>query len=234
MKKKCVFVIGTDTGAGKTVLSLLLMHYFYHKGQTPFYIKPFQTGCDCPTHPDSDARLVYASLPPLQNKAPDASVIYCLKNAKAPCFAAKDQHTEIDMDKVYTFIQEKCDRYHFVIIEAAGGIFVPVTETTQIIDMVKTTGAFPVIAARAGLGTINHSLLTLDALKTRGIQKPGLVFIQQPDDPTPSDMIRENMDAVTRFSGVTVAGVIPPLQDFNHPDPALFEMFDRLFTASEG
>lgn len=206
------------------------MHYFYHKGLSPFYIKPFQTGCDTPGHPDSDARFIYESLPRLRGKSPGDSVIYCLKNPKAPLFAAKDQHTAIDLSKVYGFIQEKRNQYDPVIIEAAGGIFVPVTEDTLIMDLVRRTGAFPVIAARAGLGTINHTLLTIDALKTRGITRPGLVFMQSPQTPAPPGMVRENMDAVALFSGVTVAGEIPPITDFTQPDPALFTIFDRLFS----
>lgn len=232
MKNQKIFVIGTDTGAGKTVLSLLLMHYFYRTGRQPFYIKPFQTGCHGPDHPDSDAGMVYSSVPQLRNTSPGDSMIYCLESAKAPFIAARDQGTTIDLDKVYAFIEDKCDRHDPVVIEAAGGIYVPVTENTLIIDMVKQTNAFPMIAARAGLGTINHTLLTLEALKSRGITQPGLVFITQPHDTTPETMIRENMEAVARFSGVTVAGVIPPIEDFSHPDPALFAVFDKLF--SEG
>lgn len=205
------------------------MHYFASKGDNPFYIKPFQTGCSHPGDTDSDAAFVYRSLPALENRNPADSIIYCLETAKAPLFAARDQQVTLDMQRVYSFIREKHARETTTIVEGAGGLFVPVTETTSMADMIRETGAFPLIAARAGLGTINHCLLTIEALKKRGIDHPGLVFIQQPDDPTPPEMVRENMEAVTLLSGVPVAGVIPPIRDFSHPDPAIFTIFDHIF-----
>ena len=91
-----IFVVGTDTGIGKTVLSLLLMQFFYARGYTPFYLKPAQTGCVDPYDIDSDARFIYQHVKPLNRKDPADSVVYCFKNPKAPYFAARDEGEEID------------------------------------------------------------------------------------------------------------------------------------------
>ena len=91
---KRYFVLGTDTGVGKTVLSLLLMRFCYQRGDRPFYIKPLQTGCRSPYDTDSDARFVYEHVEALKGKDPAESVIYCFKNPKAPYFAARDEGKE--------------------------------------------------------------------------------------------------------------------------------------------
>jgi dethiobiotin synthetase len=226
--KPFFFVVGTGTGVGKTLLSLLLMHYLFKTGRRPFYLKPFQTGCDHARDTDSDARLIYQSLPQLAGKDPGESILHCLKSPKAPLFAARDQHVVIDTGQILEHIRTLSTRHDPLIVEAAGGVFVPVTETTLIIDLVEASGARPLVAAPAGLGTINHTLLTLDALARRGLTRPGLVFVRPPGDTTDPTMIRENMDAVTMFSGVTAAGLIPPITDFTRPAPEVLAVIERL------
>jgi len=102
-----IFIVGTDTGAGKTVLSLLLMQYFYGKGRSPFYLKPIQTGCENPYDTDSDACFIYHHLKPLGDKDPAESVIYCFRNPKAPYFAARDEGKEIHIKKILEVAAEK-------------------------------------------------------------------------------------------------------------------------------
>lgn len=206
------FILGTDTGVGKTVLSLLFMKHFAMAGKKPFYIKPFQTGCANALAQDSDARFIYGNLPELQNSNPAESVIYCLPEPKAPLFAARDAGFVLDMETIYRFIQKKTETFEPLVIEAAGGVFVPVTEKLRIIDIVKTTSARAVLAARAGLGTINHTLLSVEALKSRGIGEISVVFIDQTG--TDQGMILENIEAVESFGGVRVSGVIGNIHDF--------------------
>ncbi|GAB6097511.1 dethiobiotin synthase [Desulfatiferula olefinivorans] len=228
MDKPFYCVIGTGTGVGKTLLSLLLMHYFFKAGRRPFYLKPFQTGCAHARDTDSDARLIYESLPQLAGSDPGDSIIHCLKSAKAPLFAARDQNIVIDTQEVLDRIRTRSARHDPLIVEAAGGIFVPVTETELILDLIEAAGARPLLVAQAGLGTINHTLLTLDALLRRKTPRPGLVFVSPPGDTTDPGMIRENMAAVTMFSDVPVAGLIPPIADFTRPEPGVFPIIERL------
>lgn len=209
------FILGTDTGVGKTVLSLLFMKYFFLNGENPFYFKPFQTGCTTPLSPDSDARFIYENTRELHGKDPAESVLYCFSQPKAPYFAAKDAEKSVDPRKVHGFIREKEAVHKTLIIEAAGGVFVPVARGCRIIDLIEDAKATPVIAARAGLGTINHTLLTIHALKMKGYEKPAVVFIDREN--TDPAMIRENMDAVEEFSGIRVSGTIGRLTDFAKP-----------------
>lgn len=228
MDKPFFFVVGTGTGVGKTLVSLLLMHYFFKAGCRPFYLKPFQTGCDGARDTDSDARLIYESLPPLAGNDPGESIIHCLKSPKAPLFAARDQNVVIDTGEVLDRIRTFSALHDPLIVEAAGGLYVPVTDRSLIIDLVEASGARPLVVAQAGLGTINHTLLTIGALTRRDMPRPGLVFVTPPGDTTDPSMIKENMEAVTMFSGVPVAGLIPPIADFTRPDPSVFPVIERL------
>lgn len=221
MKARVFFIAGTDTGAGKTVLSLLFMHYFLMKGENPFYIKPFQTGCADPRSKGSDAQFIYDNIPSLRGRDPGDSVLYCFRQAKAPYFAARDENTTIDPEKFHGFIKEKQKHHTILIVEAAGGLFVPVTEKLMIIDLIQSVDAFPVVAARAGLGTINHTLLTLEALKHRGFDRPGLVFMDTEN--TDTRMIRENVEAVGNRIDARVAGVIGHLPDFSNPPAKILD-----------
>ena len=155
------FVIGTDTGVGKSVVSLLLMRHFYDQGLRPFYLKPFQTGCVNPYDADSDARFVYSHVDALRGGDPAESVVYCFPEPKAPFFAARSAQQYIDISLPQAVFSEKRLEYAPVVLEAAGGLMVPITETDLMIDIVAATDARPVLVARAGLGTINHTLLSL-------------------------------------------------------------------------
>jgi dethiobiotin synthetase len=227
-----IFVIGTDTGVGKTVLSLLLMRYFYDEGFSPFYFKPLQTGCRDPYDTDSDAKFIYDNIEELKDRDPAGSVGFCYRNPKAPYFAARDEGRQVDWKTLPGTLQEKRSRFSPLVVEAAGGIFVPVDGESLVIDTIPSMGAQPLIAARAGLGTINHTLLTIAALERRNIEPLGVVFLDSAEPATPLDMIEENREAIRRFSRVEVAGVVGRISDFRHPPPECFDGLKKLFARS--
>ena len=230
MKKQTdeIFVVGTDTGVGKTVLSLLLMQFFYANGCMPFYIKPIQTGCSDPYDKDSDARFIYKHVKQLTKKDPSDSIVYCFREPKAPYFASRNDGKNIVLRTIQDALYKKSRIYSPVIMEAAGGLLVPVNENTLMIDLIKITGAKPIIAARAGLGTINHTLLTIEALYRRDIQSAGVVFIDAEEKPAPQDMISENIEAVESFSGIKVAGAISRIKDFSNPEKQCYQPIERI------
>ncbi len=223
-----LFIIGTDTGVGKTVLSLLFMQYLFLQQYKPFYIKPFQSGCRNPYDNDSDARFIYRHTKHLNKKDPADSVIYCLNDPKAPWFASRNQGISIEPLKVKKIVAEKSNDYSPLVIEAAGGIFVPVNDQTLIIDILIMTKATPIIAARAGLGTINHTLLTIDALKQKGLKPAGVFLIDTGSKQTPTEMIKENIEAIETFSDISVAGVIGHIKDFSNPEKSCYQPIRQL------
>jgi len=225
-----LFIVGTDTGVGKTVLSLALMQYLYARNHKPCYLKPAQTGCRDPYDTDSDAQFVYRYVGELKGKDCADAVIYCFKEAKAPYFAARDEGKSIDTEFLLQEIKHRGEGCSPLVIEAAGGLMVPLSEETMMIDLVAKTGTKPIIAARAGLGTINHTLLTVEALKNRGIAPLGIIMIDAEKPQTNSRMIEENRETITTASGIPVAGVIPRIVNFLQPLVYLFPIFDRLFS----
>ena len=222
------YIVGTDTGVGKTVFSMLMMQYFFRKGYVPFYLKPFQTGCKNVYDTDSDAKFVYEHTNELKNKDPKKSVIYCYKNPKAPYFAARDEDKKISINKFFDVVNEKEKVYNPMVIEAAGGLFVPISDKIMVIDTIKKTGAKPVLVARAGLGTINHTLLSVDALFKRNIEPAGIIFIDKETDPTSDEMINDNIEAVNRYSGLSVNGVIKKITDFSNPSESYYNLIDSI------
>ena len=232
LKKKTdnIFVVGTDTGVGKTVLSLLLVQFFYAKDYTPFYIKPIQTGCSDPYDKNSDSRFIYQHVSQLTKKDPADSVVYCFREPKAPYFASRNEGKHIDVTAIKDTLDNKTRIYSPVIMEAAGGLLVPVNEKTLMIDLIKITEARPIIAARAGLGTINHTLLTIEALHKRDIQPAGIVFIDAGEKPAPQNMISENIEAIESYSSIKVAGVIGRIKDFSNPEKQCYQTIEKIYS----
>lgn len=221
-----IVVVGTDTGVGKTVLSLLLMQFFEARGYQPFYVKPFQTGCKKATEEGSDAAFVYRHLASLKDKDPTSSVLHCFPNPKAPYFAARDENRDIDVTCLENFITKKNRTYSPLIVEAAGGLLVPVRKDVLFADIIRKTHARVVLAARAGLGTINHTLLSLEALRSRDIQPAGIIFLDS--EGTAPDLIEENREAIRQFGKIAVAGVISRIANFADPPKTCYEPLQKL------
>lgn len=200
-----ICITGTDTDVGKSVLSLLVMKILRASGFNPLYLKPFQTGCHSPAHPYSDPSFVLTLLG--GGDEPKDSVLYCFREAKAPYFAARDAGKRIDPAAFKAFIAEKRAKGRPLVVEGAGGALVPVTERLSVIDLFAEENFVHVVAARAGLGTINHTLLTLEAMANRGITQPFVVFLDR-DGSTEPVMIAEHMEAVARITGIRPVAAI--------------------------
>jgi dethiobiotin synthetase len=224
-----LFVVGTDTGVGKTVLALLMMQFFFARGYSPFYLKPVQTGCKDANDAGSDARFIYRHVEPLRGKEPAESLIYCFNNPKAPLYAAREEGQSIDLSKIERVVSEKAKVHSPVILEGAGGVLVPVAGKKLIVDIISLVNGTPVIAARAGLGTINHTLLTIEALEERDLKPLGVVFIDAGERETPLEMIKENKSAIERISGIKVAGVVGRIHDFSRPPLDCYKPLAKMF-----
>ena len=214
-----IFVLGTDTGVGKTVVSMLLMRSLHAISRSAFYLKPLQTGCNSPYDTDSDALLVYSHCVHLKDQDPSRSVVYCFPNPKAPRFAARDANCTIDPSLIGSAIAA-CSSYQTLVIEAAGGLLVPAWEGATMADLLLRCSARPILVARAGLGTINHTLLTCEALHHRGIDPIGVVLVESSPTPTNPDLLQENRQAIASTTQVPVVGPIPFMSNFDAP-PAL-------------
>ena len=223
-----IFVVGTDTGVGKSMVSLLLMQLLFSKGYLPFYLKPCQTGCADPHAADSDAKFIYDHAPALRGLDPAQSVIYCLPEPKAPYFAALKAGVGIDLATIRRVAREKRVQYSPLVIEGAGGLLVPVTGSVMVADVIKELSCSPLLVARAGLGTINHTLLSIEALRRRRIEPLAVLFVDTGEIAANQDLVAENIRAVEMFSGVTVAGVIGHIDDCRNPPASVSGILERV------
>jgi len=198
-------VTGTDTGIGKTIFAAALA------GVTSApYWKPIQSGLDDETDSDVIARLAGVPIHP---------ETYRLNTPASPHLAAEIDGVTID---VAALTPPPGD----LIVEGAGGALVPVTRTTLYADLFARWQIPVIVCARTALGTINHSLLTIEALQSRGVPIHGVAFL--------GDAVEDSEAIVSQISGVRRLGRLPIINPMN-PDSlaaAFAEHFDLADFAS--
>lgn len=208
---KIIFVTGTDTDVGKSVVSLLVMRAL--AACDAVYLKPVQTGCTDPGQ-GSDASFVHdlltGGLP--GGMTPADCIHSCRPLPKAPLFAGDP----VNFDALCRFIAAHAASHEITVVEGAGGLLVPITAQKTMLDLAIQTGATLLVVGRAGLGTINHSLLTLEALKARKASCLGVVLTDPTDAVLELDRA-ENSSAIENFSGLPVHGVIGRIADLRNP-----------------
>ena len=187
------FVTGTDTGVGKTVVSAALMIRL--RTSAPMrYWKPIQTGIE-----QDDDTLTVRSLTGCSEGELLTSGVR-LHHPVSPHLAARLSGTAIDLPPLEDAFNEAA-RSARLIVEGAGGVLVPVNDLQFIVDLMARLDLPTVIVARSTLGTINHTLLTIDALHRRSLTIAGVVMVGPPD--------AENRSAIEQYGGVSVLGEMP-------------------------
>ena len=185
------FVTGTDTDVGKTLVSSWLLTQL-----DASYWKPVQAG----VMPETDSSVVRRLAEIEADRIlPEA---YVLPEAIAPHEAARRAGIAIDMAK---FVPPVSDRP--LVVEGAGGLMVPLTDTAYVIDLAAELHLPLILVARSTLGTINHTLLSLEAIRRRGLPLAGVV-INGPETP-------HNRAAIERYGQVEVIAEIPWLDVVN-------------------
>jgi dethiobiotin synthase len=203
--RKGYFVTGTDTGVGKTVLSALLV-----AALDALYWKPVQTGV-CEGTDRESVRLCA--------EAPDGDLLperYCFDPPVSPHLAAREAGVRISLNS-FEFPSAPVGRTW--IVEGAGGVMVPLNESDLMRDLMRHLGLPVVVAARTALGTINHTLLTLAALRDAELKVCGVVLIGAEN--------LENRRAIEQYGNVRVVGHIPVLERIHRA--ALLEVFSTNF-----
>lgn len=204
-----LFITGTDTDAGKTVATVLISEFLADKGLNFIPFKPVQTGAVLHNGSLSAPDIMTYELS-LGIKQPVAN--YLFTTPCSPHLAAKFDNVQIDVNKLTLSIANLNRNHQVVVVEGAGGLFVPLTpEGYCMIDWMEELKAPVVLVARAGVGTINHTLLSIEAMKNRGIQIAGLLFNDLAQDEP--GIIADNIQMITKMSGVSMIGMIPYQQD---------------------
>lgn len=193
------FLSGTDTGLGKTVLSGILAH-----GLGAHYWKPIQSGIETSSENPGGTDSSWMELCGIEKHRiiPER---YVFNQPLSPHLSSKLDGQRIDLAELEIPAPQDYG-YEHLIIEGAGGLLVPLNENDKLIDLIKKWNVPVLLAARSALGTINHTLLSLEALSARQIPVLGVVMMG------PSN--GENRKAIEKFGNVEVLAEIPILQDF--------------------
>ena len=189
------FITGTDTGVGKTTLSALLC-----AALDAVYWKPIQTG----TLEGSDRVTVMR----LAGIGTDRTLeeVYKFVPPVSPDLAARWAGVEIDLARISAPTSLMND---WLIVEGAGGVLVPINAKQFMLDMMVKFKLPVILAARSGLGTINHTLLTLEAARSRGLTVAGVV-LNQSTPPSPDDRsVESNPGELEKRCGVPILAILP-------------------------
>jgi len=201
---KTLFVAGTDTGVGKTLVAGALAEALKQKGFRVGVMKPVACGSR------EDALFLKACA---SSKAPlsDIMPVY-LKHPLSPNVAAKMERKKIDVHRILLAakkIKESgCD---FLVVEGCGGLLVPIVQGVFVVDLIPMLGAQAILVSRSGLGAINHSLLSLEALRSRGIEPLGVLFNRLSSGPM-SVPEKTNPEVVAETGRTRSLGVFPHMK----------------------
>jgi dethiobiotin synthetase len=221
-----VFVTGTDTGVGKTVLAGAIAAALARSGERVAAFKPVVTGLDDPASADwpADHELLAAAA----GVTPEAVAPHRFGPAVSPHLAAEMAGETLSFAAIAGAARAVAAGADVLVAEGVGGLLVPLTAGRSIRDLAIDLGLPVVIAARPGLGTINHTLLTLEAARHGELDVRAVVLTPWPD--TPSEMEQSNRETIARLGEVPVhtlravaagrpdllaaAGLELPLRDF--------------------
>ena len=213
------FITGTDTDAGKTVLTGLLLAALHQRGHNALPMKPAQSGCT-DNIPDLDYALALSGIqadPALKALLAPA----CYAPACSPHLAAEIQNRPITLQHLVDAYHALRPQAETLLVEGAGGVLVPLNRQETMLDLMTELQLPILIAARPGLGTINHTLLTIKTLHQRNLRIAGFVFIHtRPDS---SDFTEpDNARTISEFGQIPWLGTIPYIPELDTPNPNPF------------
>ena len=192
-----VFVTGTDTGVGKTVVSAAVCAALRARGEQVAAWKPVVTGTEEAGEPDHEL-LARAS-----GTRPSEVAPFTFEPAVPPHLAAELAGSTIEPTALVASARAAAGGAEILVIEGVGGLLVPLTLGFLVRDLAREIGLPMVIAARPGLGTINHTLLTVEAARAVALRVLGVVLTPWPEDPSVTE--RSNRGTIERLAGVEVS-----------------------------
>jgi len=206
---KAVFVTGTDTGVGKTIVSGCLAKYLREKGRSVITQKWIQTGCSSSGF-SSDIKLHLEIMGCNKNEINDYLedvAPYIFRPACSAHLASQMQNKKINANKIKRSFKLLTRKFDFVIVEGIGGVLVPFNKKRMVIDIARSLNLAVLVVAQNKLGAINHTLLTIEALKARKIKILGIVFNNlKGEDPR---IIQDNPGIIKALTGQKILGILP-------------------------
>jgi dethiobiotin synthetase len=218
-----LLVTGTDTGVGKTIIAGAIAQYFRHKGKSVSVFKPVASGC--PRRREGlvseDGEFLAACADSRQSLSQIVPI--CLKPAMSPNIAARRSGlVEIDLQIIFDAYRALQGQSDVTIVEGVGGLLCPITDDFWVIHFARLAQLPVVIVARAGLGTINHTLLTIHAARSAGLHVAGVVIngyqiepqrqqhLKTATDATDGELSElNNPDQIAKLGKVDILAIVP-------------------------
>jgi dethiobiotin synthetase len=221
------FIIGTDTGVGKTVIAAALIRTIGFLGLRVCGMKPIETGClksEFRVHPPTaeEFRVKERVLLPSDgmflkkmagmDDSIDLVTPIRLANPLAPFPASEIEDTPVDIEKIKKAYAELSKKYEAIVVEGIGGLLVPIKKDYFVLDLARDFGLPIIIVSRPGLGTINHTMLTVNYAIKEGLPVAGIIInYSLPPDSTLAE--KTNPEVIKQISPVPIIGVFPYLEN---------------------
>lgn len=193
------FITGTDTGVGKTIIAGALAAAFREKGIDVGVMKPVASGGW------DDARFL------IKSAGVEDNIFlvnpYCLATPVAPAVAAEIEKLKIDIGRIKAAYEELSRRHEMVIVEGVGGLLVPIYKKYLVTDLIKDLDLPIIIVAKPGLGTINHTLLTISQARRSRIKVLG-VIINNYDEATAGIAEKTAPEVIEKVGSVPILGIV--------------------------
>lgn len=204
-----IFVSGTDTAVGKTTVTVALAMALRDKGLTVAAVKPIETGCTV----DGNVLTPSDALRLARSSSADTMplCLYRFAPPVAPAIAADLAGNPIDVLRIFGALRQLESRVDVVLVEGAGGLMVPITDGVTMLSLAGLLGYPVLLVARSALGTVNHTVLSLMALRAQGMPIAGVVLndstgVAAPDQP-------HNAAAIAKLADVDLFGPVPFTED---------------------
>jgi dethiobiotin synthetase len=225
----CFFITGIDTDVGKTVVTAILTAYFKKQGKNVHPYKPIQSGG---INLDGklvalDTQVYRLALPDI--KGEDANT-YLFKRPSSPHFAAREEGIEIFSSEIINQVHYLKKKYEMVLIEGAGGLMVPLKSNGYtIMQLIQELSVPVILVAHTGVGTINHTVLSVMAMREAGITIAGIVLNRIKEEEQIVE--QDNKMMIEKLTNVPVIGMIPYIKNVEEmfqSEIVLDEVFNTL------
>lgn len=209
---RAIFVTGTDTDAGKSTICALLARFLKQKGYSAVIQKWIKTGCG--------------------KEQQSYKLPYAFKFASSPHLAAKLEGRKINKDRIKKGFMFLLGKFDSVIVEGIGGVLVPFSKNAFVIDIAKELKLPVIIVAQNKLGAINHTLLTIEAIKRRNMKIIGIIF-NNISGKENKIILKDNPQIIKKLTGENVLGVLPYSKDKDKLYKAFSPIGDKILRHCE-
>jgi dethiobiotin synthetase len=208
-----LFIAGTDTGVGKTFIAGGLASFFHQRGVRVGVMKPVESGCEPLAGGLQPQDGVF--LQKMSSSTDDLKKIvpYRLEHPLTPSVAAELEDVVIDLEAIKDIYQEREVQYDMMLVEGVGGLLAPLYKRSTSVDLIRLLDIPLIVVARNALGTINHTLLTVEHARQSGLAVLGVILNGCSPDPDVS--VETNHQVIRELSGVPFLGEVPFL---SHPE----------------